>query len=190
MRGPGRGKRKLSISAGEEVRTLLLIGAGVAIPLAGAILAISATAGPDLSDLVPIWNSAGNYFILNWSDLLRDRPHALMAGSSLFVGAPVRALGYMVEGDHAPANGEWVRDFVLLPDCGNVFHPAHRFGDQMVAVHLAVGCQVRFSSRALVWARGTFRVSAGDPAGSKPLYALEEARVEPAQRGEIGRYFK
>ncbi|HUE00864.1 MAG TPA: hypothetical protein VMR62_14940 [Bryobacteraceae bacterium] len=158
--------------------------------MAGAIFAISATSRPDLSDLVPIRNSAENYFILNWPALLRDHPHALIAGSSLFFGAPVQALGYMVEGDHAIVEGEWVLDFVLLPDSGNLLHPAHRFGDQMITVHLAPGAHVQFSGRALVWVRGTFRVFSGDPAGSKPLYALEQAQVEPAERREIDKYFK
>lgn len=190
MRGPGRGKRKLSISRKEEARTLLLIGAGVTIPLAGALLAISITGRPDLSDLVPIKNSAEGYVVLNWSTLLRDHPHALDAGSSLFNGASVQALGYMVESDRVNGEGEWVRDFVLLPEAGNLLHPAHRFGDQMITVHLASDARVRFSRRALVWVWGTFRATAGDPAGSKPLYAIERARVQPADRGEILKYFK
>jgi hypothetical protein len=189
VRGPGRGKRKLSISRREEVRTLLLIGAGIAIPVAGALFAVSATSRPDLSDLVPIRNSAGDYAVLNWSTLLRDRPHALDAGSPLFVGAPVQALGYMVESDPASREGEWTREFVLLPEAGSLLHPAHRFGDQMIAVHLEPDAQVRLSFRAMVWVRGTFRVSAGDPAGPKPLYTLERARVQPATKEEIRKYF-
>jgi len=190
VRGPGRGKRKLSISRTEEVRTLLLIGAGIGIPLAGALLAISYTSRPDLSDLVPIGNSAGSYSVLTWSTLLRDHPHALDGGSSLFNGAPVQALGYTVESDHASGDGEFVQDFVLLPDAGNMLHPAHRFGDQMIAVHLDPDARARFSSRALVWVWGTFRATAGEPAGSKPLYTIERARVRPADRGEILKYFK
>ncbi len=190
MRAPGRGKRKLSISRREEVRTLLLIGAGITIPFAGAVLAISGTSRPDLSDLVPIGSSAGNYVVLSWSNLLRDHPQALVAGSSLFIGASVQALGYMVESDHVNGEGEWVQDFVLLPEAGNLLHPAHRFGDQMIAVHLAPEARVRFSRRALVWVWGTFRASAGDPAGSKPLYSLERARVQAADIEEIRQYFK
>jgi len=159
------------------------------IPVAGALLAISVTGRPDLSDLVPIGNSAGNYFVLNWSTLLRDHAHALDAGSPLFVGAPVQALGYMVEGDHASGDGAWVQDFVLLPEAGNLLHPAHRFGDQMIAVHPSPDVRVRFSSRALVWVWGTLRASAGDPAGSKPLYFLDRARVQPAEREDIRKYF-
>jgi hypothetical protein len=190
VRGPGRGKRKLSISRREEARTLLLIGAGITIPLAAAVLAISGTSRPDLSDLVPIGNSAENYVVLNWSNLLRDRPRALDAGSPLFGGAPVQALGYMVESDRAGRTGEWGRDFVLVPEAGNLLHPAHRFGDQMIAVHLAPDARAWFSFRALVWVRGTFRASAGDPAGSKPLYALDRARVQPTSKDEIRKYFK
>jgi hypothetical protein len=189
VRGPGRGKRKLSISRREEVRTLLLIGVGVSIPLAGALLAVSLTGRPDLSDLVPINSSEGNYVLLHWPALLRDHPHSLDAGSPLFTGAPVQALGYMVDDDHPSGEGDWVRSFVLLPDAGNLLHPAHRFGDQMIAVHLEPDARVRFASRALVWVRGTFRSSAGDAAGPKPLYALERAHVQPADKDEIRKYF-
>jgi hypothetical protein len=189
VRGPGRGKRKLSISRREEVRTLLLIGVGITIPVAGALLAISVTTRPDLSDLVPIKSSEGNYILLHWSALLRDHPHSLDAGSPLVTGAPVEALGYMVESDPASGEGEWVRSFILLPDAGNLLHPAHRFGDQMIAVQLEPDARVRFSFRALVWVWGTFRASAGDAAGPRPLYTLERARVQPANKDEIRKYF-
>jgi hypothetical protein len=190
VRGPGRGKRKLSISRREEVHTLLRICVGIAIPFAAAVLAISGTSRTDLSDLVPIRSSAETYAVLNWSTLLREHAHALKAGSSPTAGAPVEALGYMVDGDVTSGERERVQDFVLLPEAGNIFHPAHRFGDQMIAVHLAPGGKVRFSSRALVWVWGTFRASAGDPAGSTPLYSLEGARVRTADTGDIQKYFK
>jgi hypothetical protein len=189
VRGPGQGKRKLPISRKEEVRTLLMIGAGIGIPFAGALLAISVTSRPDLSDLVPIKSSEGSHILLHWSALLRDHPQSLDAGSPLFTGAKVQALGYMLASDRASGVGEWVPDFVLLPDAGNLLHPAHRFGDQMIAVHLEPDARVRFVSRALVWVRGTFRAFAGDPAGSKPLYVLERAHVQPANKEEIPKYF-
>ena len=154
------------------------------------VWAISATSRPDLSDLVPTRNSAENYVVLNWSTLLVGHAHGLDAGSSLSAGASVLALGYMFESDHAVGEGEWVKDFVLLPEAGHMLHPAHRFGDQMIAVHLTPGAQVRFSWRAMVWVWGTFRGSAGDPLGSTPLYALERARVETAGTGDIQKYFK
>jgi hypothetical protein len=54
----------------------------------------------------------------------------------------------------AIGEGQWVQDFVLLPEAGNFLHPAHRFGDQMITVHLEPDTRVRFSSRALVWVGG------------------------------------
>jgi hypothetical protein len=153
-------------------------------------LAISATNLPDLSDLVPIGNSAQNFVVLNWATLLRDHPRSLVAGSSLFVGSQVQAIGYMVEADRPIGEGQWLQDFVLLPEAGHFLHPAHRFGDQMITVHLEPDTRVRYSSRALVWVYGTFRAFAGDPVGSKPLYALDRARVQAAERAEILKYFK
>jgi hypothetical protein len=167
-----------------------MIGVVIGLPFAGLLLAISVTSRPDLSNLIPIKSSEGNHILLHWSALLRDHPQSLDAGSPLFNGAPVQALGYMIESDRASAEGESVLDFVLLPDAGNLFHPAHQFGDQMIAVHLDPDARARFVSRALVWVWGTFRASAGDPAGSKPLYALDRAHVQPANKEEIPKYFK
>ncbi len=106
-----------------------------------------------------------------------------------FNGAAVQALGYMAEGDRPIAAGERVADFVLLPDRGNPLHPAHRFCDQMIAVRLREDDPARFSPMALVWVWGTLRISSGDPAGSRPLYALDHARLRAADSDEIRKYF-
>jgi hypothetical protein len=185
-------KKKLLISRAEEIRTLLLIVVIAVVPLMGAVFVITTTSRPDLSDLTPVGNPAGSYSILNWSRLLRDHSHALEAGSAIFAGAAVQALGYMVDGDRAVGEGEWVEDFVLLPEAGNLFDPAHRFGDQMIAVHLQKDARVQFSSRRLVWVWGRFQasLSASDPSAAKPLYTLEQAHAQPADKGEIRKYFK
>jgi len=188
--GRVRTKKKPLISRPEEIRTLILIVVLGVVPLMGAVFVINATLRADLSNLTSIGNKAGKYAILNWSSLLRDHSHALDAGSDIFTGAEVRALGYMADGDRAFREGEWVQDFVLLPDAGNLFDPAHRFGDQMIAVHLQPEARVRFSSNTLVWVWGTFQASPSDPDAEKPLYTLEHARTQPADKGEIRRYFK
>ncbi len=51
------------------------------------------------------------------------------------------------------------------------------------------GDAVSFSPMALVWVWGTLQASAGDPAGSKPLYALDQAHLRPADKAEIHKYF-
>ena len=184
-----RAKSKGTISRWHEIRFLALVTAGLCVPALGTLLAIFSTAEPDISDLTPISKKIGDDLILNWPDLERH-PHALDAASSVFAGARVQALGYMMEGDWPIRTGEQVQEFVLLPDAGHLMHPAHRFGDQMIAVHLAAGRRVPFSPRRLVWVGGTLRASSGYPAGSHPLYDLEQAHVALASKSEIRRYFK
>src|SRR5205823_2519073 len=106
--------------------------------------------------------------VLEWATLRRDHSHAMAADSQAFSGAEVQALGYM-------ADGELTRDFVLLPDAGNLLHPAHRSGDQMIAVRLRAGERMQYSPLELVWVGGILRVTPGDPVGRKPLYTIERA---------------
>jgi len=182
-------KGKGRISRWHEIRFLALVTAGLCVPALGTLLAIFSTAEPDISDLTPISKKIGDDLILNWVDLER-RPHALQQGASVFAGARVQALGYMMESDHPIRAGESVQEFVLLPDAGNLLHPAHRFGDQMISIHLAGGDPVSFAPKQLVWVRGVLRARLGDPAGEKPLYALQEAMMMPASKADIAKYFR
>jgi hypothetical protein len=77
-----------------------------------------------------------------------------------------------------------------LPEAGSFLDPADRFGDQLVRVHLNESERVPFSPRRLVWVWGTFRASRGDPSGPTPLYSLESARMQFADRADIARYFQ
>ena len=170
-------------------RTLALIITIACIPLLGTILAIVITSKPDLSGLIPSSAQMGDYNVLAWRELLQTH-HELSSAAARLDEAAVQALGYMVDGDKTMHPGDLVQDFVLLPDAGNLLDPADRFGDQMVSVHLREGDRVPFSPRQLVWVWGTFRVSEGDTSGPTPLYHLENARTQPADRGDIGRYFQ
>lgn len=178
-------RRKLAISRGQEIRTLTFVLAASLAPALVFTIGIAVTLQPDLSDLSPIRSENGDAVLLDWSSLLReDHSPALRSG------VEVRALGYMMDGERVPHEGEPVREFYLLPDAGHLFHPAHRDADQMIAVHLADGVRVRFSSRALVWAWGSLQSLPGDADGPKPLYTLERAHVQPADKGEIRRYYQ
>ena len=170
-------------------RTLALIVTIMGVPLLGTILAVVSTSKPDLSDLIPSNKQVGEYIVLSWRELLQTH-HELSSAAAKLDGAAVRALGYMVDGDKAIHAGDLVQDFVLLPDAGNLLDPADRFGDQMVSVHLRESDRIPFSPRQLVWVWGTFRASWGDPSGPTPLYHLESARTQPADRADIGRYFQ
>jgi hypothetical protein len=184
-----REKKKVSISRRHEIRFLALLTAGLCVPVLGTFIAIFSTVEPDISDLTPISEKIGEDLILNWPDLERH-PRALHEASSAFAGARVQALGYMMENDRPIRAGEPVQDFILLPGAGNLLHPAHRFGDQMIGVHLSPGNPVQFMPRRLVWVGGTFRAASGDPTGSRPLYDLEQAQVALASKTEIRRYFR
>jgi hypothetical protein len=170
-------------------RTLALIVTVACIPLLGTVLAIVITSKPDLSGLVPSNAQVGDYIVLGWRELLQTH-HELSPAAARLDGAAVQALGYMVDGDNSIHPGDFVQDFVLLPDAGNILDPADRFGDQMVSVRLREGDRIPFSPRQLIWVRGIFRASRGDPSGSTPLYHLENAQTQLADRADIGRYFQ
>ena len=104
-------------------------------------------------------------------------------------GAEVQGLGYMIDSDQSVRKGEWVSQFVLLPEAGNLLHPAHRIRDQMITVHLEDRKGIQFSFRALIWARGTFAASSEPGVRSKPLYTLERARAQLADKADIQKYF-
>jgi hypothetical protein len=162
----------------------------VCVPVLGSLWAITATTQPDLSELSPLQAQTPEYTVLAWSSLLRSHSKALDARSTIFPGASIKALGYMMDGARPIRAGQPTKSFVLLPDAGNIMHPAHRFGDQMIAVQLSDGDLIKFSPKTLVWVSGTLQSSSGDRTGSEPLYALGNARVELASKGDIDKYFR
>jgi hypothetical protein len=178
---PAKAAEDSLVSRSERLRALVLVIVITCVPVLATLLAIVSTTEPDLSDLTPIRQIPGQYALLNWFALRQGR---LSSESS------VQALGYMVESDRSPHSGDWVRDFVLLPEAGNLLHPAHRIPDEMIAVRLREGEKIQFSPRRLVWVWGTFRVSPGDPAGLQPLYDLDRARVQLADKSDIPKYFR
>lgn len=160
---------------------MLLILAITGVPVLGTLLAVVSTIHPDLSNLVPRGPAEDGRRLLDWS--------ALQHGD-VSPAAPVQALGYMAETDRSIRAGDWVRIFVLLPEAGNLLHPAHRLGNQMIEVQLRGVESIQFSAGSLVWVRGILQSVPGDPARFEPLYRLQEAHVELADKGHIQRYFR
>src|SRR6266481_5082027 len=120
-------KRKPGVSPGEQRRALILVLLIAALPVLGTVAVVVSTSQPDLGDLKPLKQGAGEDPVLEWAMLRREHSRAMAAGSQAFSGAEVQALGYMADGDQSG-------DFVLPPDAGNLLHPAHRLGDQMISV--------------------------------------------------------
>jgi len=183
-------KKKPTVSRRDNIRALVLVAVVAGVPILGTIYVTAATSEPDLSDLTPISQRAGNFLVLNWSSLLQDQAHSLNTGTVIPSGAQVQALGYMMDSDRSTSKDQWVQDFVLLPEAGNLLHPAHRIRDQMIAVHLEDGTRIQLAPRALVWVWGNFRPSAGLGPGSEALYVIERARTKRADRAELRRYFE
>lgn len=167
-----------------------LVGPLCLICLTAGIAAFLSTrrAGPNLVDLEPKIPLADGFVLVAWYDL--ERVQRSLKAEGLSTGTPTRALGYMIEGDTPIPDGASVGSFVLLPDAGSPMHPAHRHGDQMIAVRLAAGSTIYFSHGGLVWASGWLRILPGDPEGREPLYVLESARAEPAVKTDIAKYFR
>lgn len=184
-------KRKAIVSRGESIRALLLVTVIAGVPILGTILVTTSTSEPDLSELTPINDHAGSYLVLNWSVLLQDdAPYRGKASAEIAAGTEVQVLGYMFDGGRPVSKGEWMSEFILLPEAGNLMHPAHRIRDQMITIHLEGGQRIQFSPRALTWVWGSFGVSPEPFVRSKPLYTLERARAKLADRTDIQRYFK
>jgi hypothetical protein len=174
----------------EHSRALAVVIAIMGVPALGTIRAVVSTTKPDLSELIPSDKQVGEYIVLSWPELPQTRRNELNSAAATLGGAAVRALGYMVDGDKAIHTGDLVQDFVVLPDAGNLLDPAHRFGDQMVSVRLKESDRIPFSPGRLVWVWGTFRASRGDPSGPTPLYHLERARAQVADRVDIEWFFQ
>lgn len=144
--------------------------------------------GPDLFDLSPTVPSVDGYMLVAWYNL--ERGHGALKVGRPSAGSPTRVLGYMMYGDHPIQDGDAVDRFVLLPDAGSAVHPADRFGDQMIDVQLRTGTAILFKEGRLVWVWGTWKSLAGDSAGDKPLYQLQDAHAKNVDAAEIPKYFR
>ena len=185
-----RAGRKRSLSRRQERRTLFLVVAIVLVPaLAAALAIVGSRMGPDLSDLASVKSTAEGKKILDWPALLRYHSSGLSSDPRMAAVAADCALGYMAAGEQVVRDGDFTNEFVLLPETGNLLHPAHRFGDQMIAVRLGNGRRIRFARESLTWACGSFRMSPGDPEGQRPLYALSDADAMQVGRDFIAKYF-
>src|SRR5580704_1526235 len=132
----GKARSRIRNARAKERWTLALVLVVTRVPVLATLFATISTTEPDLFDFTPINPRVGNYLPLNWSELREGHLHTLSSGPTECSDAVVQALGYLTEGDGSILTGELIRDFVLLPEVGDALHPAHRFGDQMVAVHL------------------------------------------------------
>ncbi|HLJ49244.1 MAG TPA: hypothetical protein VKU01_24695 [Bryobacteraceae bacterium] len=183
-------RSRTAVSRKKEISALICALGSIGLFAAGTVfLNVTSIKGPDLSDLTPMMSDVDGYVLLSWSNLAREtRP--VPSSLARLAGRRVQVLGYMMTGEHPPSNRRNVHDFALLPDAGTALHPAHRLGDQMIAVSLKDNQAVPFMPKTLTWVRGTFHELDGDPSASHPLYVIERAETLPANLSDIRNYFK
>jgi len=173
-----------------EIRTMLLAMIVTCVPALAAVLMVTVSSEPDLSELNAVRQPEGAPVVLTWPELSRKYPHALNAARGVSHGGKVTAIGYMMEDDARVKPGEPVSRFLLLPEAGNLLHAAHRFGDQMIEAHLADGSGTAFVRRRLLRLTGTLRSRRGGPASERPLYVMEQAQAEAIDRADVRRYLR
>jgi len=181
-------RKSLKIPGHFETRLLLFLGVGLSVSVLGPTM-LYVPSQPDLSYRTPLLPTVGDSVLLGWAALERNQ-HAMRQGAAAYSGERVRMLGYMTDGGRQIRSGDFVHDFLLLPESGNWLHPAQLFGDQMVDVHLPAGHPALFSPGSLVWVEGLLGVLPGDPLGSRPLYELSRTTVRFAGKSEIRMYFR
>jgi hypothetical protein len=179
----------------EEFRAIVMIICAIVLPLVLAFILVAADMRSDLSDLIPREalpdQSAA---LIGWADL--EIPEGRSVSLEQRRWQPkrrVRMLGYAMDGytvdGHKPArDGASVEMFVLLPEAGQILHPAHRIPDQMVEIWPAHPTQFKF--RSLVWATGVLARKQGRREADKALYAMTDSEVKPAAQSDITLWFK
>jgi hypothetical protein len=177
-----------------EFRAIAIIICAIVLPLILAFTLVAVDMRSDLSDLIPMESLPDHTAtLIGWSDLEipADRPVSLEQ-TRWQPQRRVRMLGYMmdgyVDGRKPSPDGAPVRMFVLLPEAGQLLHPAHRIPDQMVEIWPARPAQFRF--RSLVWAEGVLSRASGKRDGDKALYSMATADVKPAIQSDLTLWFR
>jgi hypothetical protein len=153
----------------QENLTLGKIIAALAIPL---FLAFALAAMDMRSDLDQLRSSGQpddkGAVPMGWSELTQSD---LAAGLSTTEGEGprrVRMIGYMMDGNRPSRDREQVSMFILLPEAGQLLHPAHRIPNLMVEVWPLHS--VNFRYRQLVWVSGTLNRTIGSPGPEKAAF--------------------
>jgi hypothetical protein len=167
-----------------------MIVSAVVLPLILAFILVGADMRSDLSDLIPREALPDQSAVLiGWSDLQIPEGRSVSLEQMRSESQRrVRMLGYMMDGyadpGHKPSpDNAPVRMFVLLPEAGQILHPAHRICDQMVEIWLAQSAPFKY--RSLVWATGELARAHGHRGADQALYLMTAAELKPAIQSDI-----
>ena len=113
--------------------------------------------------------------LVSWPELNKQTAH------------PARMIGYMMDASTPAMDGARVDVFILLPEAGQLLHPAHRNPDQMVEVRTA--SPVVFQSRQLVWVSGMLTRTIGERGSGGAAWAMTAAGISQASQADIAVWF-
>jgi hypothetical protein len=170
----------------KETLTLWTILAAIGFPLFLAYILVAVDMRSDLSELKPVVQAGEAGAVpVGWSDLEGQPVESLPEGK-------VRMIGYMMDGYEPSKDGTLASMFILLPEAGQFLHPAHRIPNQMVEIRPRL--PIPFHGRELVWAMGTLNRTlhgtSGSSGGEKAAWAMGDAKVDPAEQRNIGKWFR
>lgn len=157
-------------------------------PLLLTYLLIAADMRTDLSELTfrQVTTDSG-VALVGWRNLTKHEENSRKQPTK-FAGGRARMLGYMMDGSHPVRDGVLIQTFILMPEAGQLLHPAHRIPDEMVEVWLAGGQSIPFLDRTLVWVEGDLRPVNDGASPGNASYAMKEAAVERAPASDIVRW--
>jgi hypothetical protein len=173
-------KRARTLHWRYRLGTLLLIIAGVSVPVLATVALQLMSSLPDLSDLTVRGDLLDPKIArtVDWPSLKQQQP-----------GSRVRMLGYMMDNVRPIPDGTNVSSFVVLPEGGTLLHPAHRIPEEMIEVQLRDGSTYVYTARLLVWVEGLFTRSLVSTDERLPLYRLGDASVQIANEKDIHLFF-
>jgi hypothetical protein len=155
-----------------EVKTIATVIAAVVGPCLLMVLLIAADMRMDLSELEP------NRIVAEAATPLIGWPR--LREGNLPQGR-VRMAGYMMDGHRPVPDGTAVTMFMLMPEAGQLFHPAHRTLDEMVEVWLPPGRTIPYKDRRMVSVEGSLRLTGA--------FAMVGAQVASADERDIANWF-
>jgi hypothetical protein len=183
-------KPDLRTARKNEARAIATICAAIMGPMLLTYLLIAADMRSDLSGLKSRPADArGGAVLVGWKDLEMSDEAGRKQRTAELPGGRARMLGYMMDGYQTVQDGTAVRMFILMPEAGQLLHPAHRIPDEMVEVWLDGGRSVPYTDRKLVWVEGNLRKIRQKTTGGHACYAIGEATVEHASERDITRWF-
>jgi hypothetical protein len=182
-------KRDLRAARRKETRAIALIIAAVLGPLLLTYLLIAVDMRSELSELRPRQaTSDDGAALVSWKDLETNNEAGRQRNPELPAGR-ARMLGYMMDGYQPVRDGTDVKMFILMPEAGQLLHPAHRLPDEMVEVWLADDRSIPYLDRNLVWVEGKLQRVRQKSRDGLASYAIREAAVERASERDITRWF-